>query len=225
VALQQLIQANNQGQTKPLWISEIGWTTALNLTDEADQAQYLVRSAMLSVSVGVEQFFWYDFVNDGTDSLLTEHNFGLLRRPDALGYYTPKPAYTAYAVMVRMLAGRSFVRREPASLGVYHLRFSDDLHVLWAMPVNQQWVFTASSPVSIVSMTGKKQTVLPVAGKITLNLSPSPLYLQGVLADALSVSTQPPFGSLVSSMLRKLFRKIFFWKIDSMSGLIKSRSP
>src|SRR5436309_12774952 len=120
---------------------------------------------MLSLCLGVAKFFSYDFVHNGTDSLLTEHYFGLLRRPDALRYYTPKPAYTAYAVMVRMLAGRSFVRREPATFGVYHLRFSDELHVLWSMPVNQRRAFAASGPVTTVSMTGKKQTVVPVAGK------------------------------------------------------------
>jgi hypothetical protein len=184
-ALQHLIQANNHGQTKPLWITEIGWTTALNLTDEADQAQYLVRSAMLSLSVGVEKFFWYDFLNDGTDSVLMEQNFGLLKRPDALGYYTPKPAYTAFAVLVRALAGRSFLRREPAPPGVYHMRFSDDLHVLWSMPLNQPRAFAATGAVTSVSMTGKKQTVHPVAGKITLNLSRSPLYLQGNISETL----------------------------------------
>ena len=184
-ALQHLIQANNHGQTKPLWITEIGWTTALNLTDEADQAQYLVRSAMLSLSVGVEKFFWYDFLNDGTDSVLMEQNFGLLKRPGALGYYTPKPAYTAFAVLVRALAGRSFLRREPAPPGVYHMRFSDDLHVLWSMPLNQPRAFAATGAVTSVSMTGKKQTVHPVVGKITLNLSRSPLYLQGNISETL----------------------------------------
>ncbi len=99
--LQALIKANNRGDTKPIWITELGWSTAFNITNDREQAHYLVRSAVLSLSAGVQKFFWYDFLNDGSELFNPEENFGLLRRPDASGYYTPKLAYTAYAVLIR----------------------------------------------------------------------------------------------------------------------------
>jgi Glycosyl hydrolase catalytic core len=178
-ALQGLIQSHNHGETKPIWITEIGWSTALNFPTEAQQAHYLVRSAALSLSVGVEKIFWYDFLNDGTEFLDKEQNFGLLRRPDALGYYTPKPAYTAYAVLIRAVAGRTFIRRESEAPGISHMRFSDHLHLLWSTPLEQSIVLSATSPVTMMTMTGKKQTLLPEGGQITLDLSAEPVYLLG----------------------------------------------
>jgi hypothetical protein len=180
--LQDLMQTNNHGATKPIWITEIGWSTALDLTNEAAQAHYLVRSMALSLSVGVQKIFWYDFLNDGTAFIDKEQNFGLLRRPDAIDYYTPKPAYTAYAVLMRMLAGRTFITRESAEAGIYHLRFSDNLHLLWSTPLNQHIKFSVTGPVAGISMTGKQQTLHPEGGQITLDLSAEPVYILGDLA-------------------------------------------
>jgi hypothetical protein len=179
--LQSLIQANYHGEAKPIWITEIGWSTALDLTTEAEQAHYLVRSMALSLSVGVQKIFWYDFLNDGTEFINEQHNFGLLRRPDAIGYYTPKPAYTAYAVLMRALAGRKFIGREPAEAGIYHMHFSDNLHLLWSTPLHQHIEFYADSPITCISITGKKQTLRPEGGKIVLDLSAEPVYILGKL--------------------------------------------
>lgn len=182
-ALQGLIQSNNYGETKPIWITEIGWSTALNFTTEAEQAHYLVRSVVLSLSGGVQKIFWYDFLNDGTEFLEKEQNFGLLRRPDAIGYYTPKPAYTAYAVLLRALAGRTFIGREPTAPGIYHMRFSDNLHLLWSTPLNQHLALSAARPVTTMTITGKKQALLPEGGQIILDLSAEPVYVLGDVAE------------------------------------------
>jgi hypothetical protein len=180
--LRSLIQANNNGEAKPIWITEMGWSTALDLTTDNEQAHFLVRSAALSLSAGVEKFFWYDFLNDGTEFMDKEQNFGLLRRPDAAGYYTPKPAYTAYAVLMRALVGRSFIRQESAAEGIYHMHFSDNLHLLWSMPLNQSIELSIASAVITISITGKKQIVQPEGGHIRLNLSGEPVYVLGEVA-------------------------------------------
>ena len=177
--LQTLIKAYNHGNTKPLWITELGWSTALNITDDARQAHYLVRSVVLSLSAGVQKFFWYDFLNDGTESVNLEQNFGLLRKPDAMGYYTPKLAYTAYAVLIRELANRSYIGTVAAAPGAYHIRFSDNLHVLWSIPFDQNIVLSTTGPVTVTSIAGKKQILPPTEGHITLKLSAEPIYIQG----------------------------------------------
>ena len=175
--LQALIKVHNHRNSKPIWITELGWSTALNITNEAEQAQYLVRSIMLSLSAGLQKFFWYDFLNDGTESINLEQNFGLLRRPDATGYTTLKLAYTAYAVLIRELANRSFVGTVPSAPGVYHLRFSDNLDVLWSMPLDQSIMLPATGPVTTTDMAGKKQTLLPTGGQLNLKLSAEPVYV------------------------------------------------
>ncbi|HEY7417115.1 MAG TPA: hypothetical protein VH593_18150, partial [Ktedonobacteraceae bacterium] len=174
-----LIQAHTPGETKPIWITEIGWSTALDLTTEVEQAHYLVRSAALCLSVGVEKILWYDLLNDGTAFFAREQNFGLLRRPDARGYYTPKLAYTAYAVLIRALADRAFIGREPTASGIYHMRFSGHLHLLWATPQKQHYVLSAVSPVTMMTITGKKRTLPPEGGQIILDLTAEPVYLLG----------------------------------------------
>jgi hypothetical protein len=177
--LQGLIKANNHGEAKPIWITEMGWSTALDFTTDNEQANYLVRSAALSLAGGVQKFFWYDFLNDGTEFIDKEQNFGLLRRPDATGYYTPKPAYTAYAVLMRTLAGRTFISRESAAPGIYHMRFSDNLHLLWSALLDPSIELAATGPFTTISITGKKQIVQPEEGHITLNLSGEPIYALG----------------------------------------------
>ncbi len=177
--LQALIKANNRGDTKPIWITELGWSTAFNITNDREQAHYLVRSAVLSLSAGVQKFFWYDFLNDGKRLFQSGREFRLVRRPDASGYYTPKLAYTAYAVLIRELANRAFIGNVPTNPGVYHMRFSDDLHVLWATPLDQIIVFATTGPVIATGITGRKQALRPIAGQLTLKLSAEPIYIQG----------------------------------------------
>jgi Glycosyl hydrolase catalytic core len=187
--LQDLVKRYNNGHAKPIWITEIGWPTSLLHVSEHSQANYLVRSAVISLAAGVQKIFWYDFLNDGTSDSQMEQNFGLLRRPDAGGRYTPKPAFVAYAVLIRELAHRWFTGSEGVAPGIYDMRFSGDLRILWSTPVNQSVVLSTSSPVTAISMTGKSQTLTPSGGRIILNLSAEPLYIQGNVS---SVSWKNP---------------------------------
>lgn len=176
-ALQNLITASNHGQMKPIWLTELGWSDVLNITNEFEQAHYLVRSIMLSLSVGIQKYFWYDYINDGTNQLELEQNFGLLRLPGLAGYYTPKPSYTSFAVLIRLLAGRSFVAKEAAEFDVYHMRFSGNLHVLWSTPLHQKIALASASPVTAISFTGKQQTLQPVNGEIVMYITSEPVYI------------------------------------------------
>jgi hypothetical protein len=62
------------------------------------------------------------------------------------------------------------------------MRFSDNLHLLWSTPLNQCIVLSTTSPITTISITGKKQTLLPEGGHITLNLSAEPVYILGDVA-------------------------------------------
>jgi hypothetical protein len=178
--LQDLIKEHNNGETKPIWITELGWSDVFNITNEFEQAHYLVRSIVLSLSVGIQKYFWYDFINDGTNGLELEQNFGLIRMPNEANqheYYTPKPAYTAFAVLIRLLAGRSFLGRESAESDVYHMCFSDNLHILWSTPLNKKIVLASDGPITSISITGKKQILQPTGGKVTIHLTSEPVYV------------------------------------------------
>src|SRR5581483_3978250 len=59
-ALQDLVRQYNNGQPKPIWVSEVGWGVQENpgpgemLIDQATQAKFLVRGYALLLSAGVE---------------------------------------------------------------------------------------------------------------------------------------------------------------------------
>lgn len=184
--LQQLIQQYNHGQTKPIWITEMGWPTAKLYVSEQTQANYLVRGMILGLTAGVQKIFWYDLLNDGSDKAVVQQNFGLLRMPDQEQLYTPKPAYTAYAVLVRELAGHQLLRREAVTPGVFDMLFSGNLRVFWTTLLKKNIVLTTDHPVTAISLTGRARTLQPVGGKIILSLSAEPVYIQGTISSVAS---------------------------------------
>ncbi len=177
--LQDLVKRYNHGKVKPIWITEIGWPTSFLHVSERTQADYLVRGIVLGQAAGVQKIFWYDFLNDGTDTSQIEQNFGLLRKPDATGRYTPKPAYVAYTVLTRELAYRSFISREAVAPGIYDMHYSGNLHILWSTPFRQSIALSTNGPVTAISMTGRTRTLVPSGGRIIFNISADPVYIQG----------------------------------------------
>jgi hypothetical protein len=180
--LQKLIKQYNHGRSKPIWATELGWTTSFLHVSEQTQANYVVRGTVLSLAAGVQKIFWYDLLNDGSDSKATQQNFGLLNQVDAQGLYTPKLAYTAYAVLARELAGRTFLNRESIAPGSFSMHFSGDLRVLWSTPVPQSVTLTTTHSLTTISLTGHTQRLQPVNGKVVLHLSAEPLYVLGSIS-------------------------------------------
>ena len=83
---------------KPIWITELGWSTYSGSgsgyigVSEASQAAYLARAYLDAARRGVRGIFWYDLIEDGTSTTSLSQNYGLVQRDGRL-----KPAYTALA--------------------------------------------------------------------------------------------------------------------------------
>ncbi|WFR67750.1 glycosyl hydrolase [Curtobacterium flaccumfaciens] len=101
--VQQLI--GTYGKRRDVWITELGWTSADTQlsVDTRYQASYAVQGAAAAYASGVKDFFWYDFMDDGTSASDTEDNFGMVATV-ADGSTRPKPVYVAYANLARQLA-------------------------------------------------------------------------------------------------------------------------
>jgi hypothetical protein len=171
--LESLIKQYNNGQAKPIWVSELGWGAA-----DVDQAAYFVRAAALALAGGAQKFFAYDLF-DGSP------RWGLVRQPDAAGRYTPKPAYSAYAVMARQLAGATYsTSQNHASFydEVFDKSGTNDMRVLWSVQGPQNVALATASALTVVSMTGASQTLQPVGGQVLLALTKDPLYVSGQVA-------------------------------------------
>lgn len=187
--LQDLVKTYNNGQMKPVWITELGWPTQTGArgVDENTQAQYIVRSHVLSLSEGIEKIFWYDFKNDGLDPAYNEHNFGIVRNEgDSKGKYAPKPAYVAYATMARQLTGKAFSHQEDIGEGIYSYVFSDgsgDTRVIWSQGLKNVKVKT-DGPITVTDLMGRAETFHPMqGGYVYLTVSDAPLYIEGALTN------------------------------------------
>ncbi|WP_214630662.1 DUF7594 domain-containing protein [Paenibacillus agaridevorans] len=182
--IRDLMRKYNNGETKPIWLTEFGYPTfhSTNGVDEITQANYLVRYHVVALSSGVEKLYWYDMVNDGLRKDYNEDNFGILRNAaDPLGAFTPKPAYAAYAAMTRELTGAQFVREEPLEPNLKSYLFAKDgenHRVVWSL-APESAVIRTDQPVQITDMMGNAQTFTPTEGKIYVALTGEPLYIKG----------------------------------------------
>lgn len=202
----QLVRQYNNGQTMPLWLSELGWPThnAVSGVNEKVSADNLVRSMVLSLANGVEKIYWYDLINDGNDKSYNEHNFGLVRnKADSLGAYTPKPSYTAYAVLTRQLADAVYREDLSGEDAFYHYLFkkgNEDIRVVWAVQPTPVAIRT-QEPVTIVDFMGNEKTYTPVQGSIHLTLNGEAVYIHGNIEDIEKDSTFVLTGA--SSIIRE----------------------
>ncbi|GFZ91875.1 hypothetical protein GCM10008018_42740 [Paenibacillus marchantiophytorum] len=184
--LDALIKRYNNGQSKPIWITEIGWPTHIGprSVDEQTQASYLIRTYVLALASGVDKIFWYDFMNDGTDKQEPEHNFGLIRNPaDEKGGYTPKPGYVSLATMNRLLTNKQFYEQHSDN-GINRYSFQGQegpIHVMWTQAKTDVTI-TTNQPVSITDMMGQEETLEPLNGKVYVTLTGNPIFVKGNIA-------------------------------------------
>lgn len=84
----------DEGEFRPIWINEIGWSTAPNtwgLPTVTDRIIATWLSAVYTDLYGVERIYWYNFRDVAQDPDDPEHHFGLTYFDMA-----PKPAFDAY---------------------------------------------------------------------------------------------------------------------------------
>lgn len=76
---------------------------------EEEQASYLSQSVLLSLRLGVERYFWYEFQSPEDSPFDREAHFGLVSRQ-----LKPKPAYVAYAALANIFPEGSVVDKSLA---------------------------------------------------------------------------------------------------------------
>jgi len=86
---------------RPVWITEMGWSTQIGGKSERQQARLLARCYLGALASGAcQNVSWYDFRCDGNDPFYNEHNFGVLRHD-----LSPKAGYRALATICRTFVG------------------------------------------------------------------------------------------------------------------------
>lgn len=123
---------------RDVWITEAYAPTAPDRaqTDVRTAADYLVRTYVCALALGVKVVEWYQF-QDGVwfarrpEPADAEYNFGLVYSD-----LTPKPGYVAYGAMTEQLAGARYVGRlDLGAEDLYGVRFTragQTVDVLWS---------------------------------------------------------------------------------------------
>lgn len=179
------IKENNNGQAKPIWITELGWSTAG--FSEQDQADNLVRAETIALANGVEKFFWYDLVNDTANPADHEGNFGLVRQTTpTVPAFAPKPSAVAQAVLIRGIAGKPYVSTDvtenPAVHSYQFGSYSDATRVAWATTPTSV-TYTTATKIARTDQFGASTVLLPKDGRVTIQLDGHPIYLNGDIKD------------------------------------------
>jgi hypothetical protein len=180
------IQEYNNGVSKPIWLTELGWTTS-GVPEDA-QAKYLIRAQTISLANNVEKFFWYDLVNDSTDRTVHEGNFGLVRQQTSstVPALAPKPAAMAQAMLIQEINGKAYASRDAFADDTYSYVFGsgdEATRVAWAAnPVTV--AYDSTSPVHVISMYGDSSVVVPEDGQVRIDLTDEPVFIHGDISAA-----------------------------------------
>ncbi|RTE08892.1 OmpL47-type beta-barrel domain-containing protein [Paenibacillus whitsoniae] len=185
------------GKDIPLWLTEFGWptNTPVNGITDVMQADYLVRSSVLSLAGGVARLYWYDARDDGTDPNNQEHNFGLfeVRRAASVNAAEPKVSAVAQAVMAAELAGKTLTGRDSLDESTYSYVFgtgSDATRVMWAPSGGKTVTLSTYQPLTFTDEFGAQSTLTPYAGAVNVALTEHPVYVTGA-PTAVALGTAP----------------------------------
>ncbi len=192
---------------KPVWLTELGWSTNRGWpgVDEDTQAFYLVRAYLHAIAhPSVEKVFWYDLRNDTRpsapydrpvyDPREVEFHYGLLRRTyplDPARADLRKPAFLAFRTMTEMLGGLALqeVARN-GEQGLYWHRYAG-----MGRRVDVLWRTGATSPVVSVACACREALVRAWNGEVRYVLASAEGRLSlhpGALGTPLYVEYDPP---------------------------------
>ncbi len=160
--------------------------TILNFTrrgvSDAVQGEYLPRALLLSLASGVENIFWYEFREGGTDQTYNEHRFGIIRSQDL----TPKPAYTAYQTLSKALGEARFDRALPVAAPNHALRFfagDSQTVAVWSDGEGEPTpvvLRVTGTDIRVVDHLGHPVEAAVAGGTLTLRPGSGVLYVTGL---------------------------------------------
>lgn len=144
----------------PVWITEAGGTSAGTGGDRAQIVQDITQ-AVVQLASGAERIFKYDFRNDGEAPLDTESNFGLVRRD-----FSPKPAYVAYATLIRLMADATFKKELNITTQTDHgwLRGYEFSSPSQASSLNCIWLNDAGKGIATLRTPAQKLVMIDLMG-------------------------------------------------------------
>lgn len=186
-AIKSIERVTSWAGGKPIWVTEYGWSSRPTDRDpagtisEEDQANYMVRGAVLLRAAGVWRVLWYsikDEVNNGYGLMRFARNYD--------DYSQPRPAYTTFVTLNQQLGGSTFERRlDEVSVvsggSVYAYRFvrnNETIDVIWALTPSVVLLPTGAATADVYNRNGDRWTVAAENGALRLYPDGSPIYVR-----------------------------------------------
>jgi len=155
---------------RPLLNTEEGWWGHRDIKpDEA--AAVIARVFIPQIAAGVDELYWFaQMAVDDPTYLLGAEN-------------APWPSYCAYATMTRMLEGAEFLGNVdlgvPGTFAYLFGRGDEAIVPLWAAQGEPEvTIKCGAAKATVTDMMDRERDLKPVAGAITLKLSPHTQYLR-----------------------------------------------
>ncbi|MFB4350046.1 hypothetical protein [Microbacterium sp. CR_7] len=169
------------GETRPVWVTEMGFPTHHDGVTLLEQGQMMVRNQALAFANGVEKYFWYDLVNDTPDLAAGESNFGLYENAprENVVALAPKPGAFAQALMITQLRDKAFTADESDDTTSVEVFGEADqvTRIAWAKQGEVSRTFDSEVPLMVTDMSGRTQSFEPEDGEVTLTLGASPVFI------------------------------------------------
>lgn len=187
-AMEHILSVMNRAGSKPVWVTEYGWSSKpsdrdpVGIVNEHDQANYLVRGAVLLRAAGAQRILWYSMKDE-------QHNgYGMMRFAQAYDDYSqPRPSYNAFSNLNQQLAGAGFKRplheviKIDETAEVYALRFSHEqetIDVIWSLQPTMILLPTPHASAQVFNRDGAAWQVEAESGMLHLFPDDSPLYVR-----------------------------------------------
>ena len=146
--------------------------------DQYEEATYTAQIAIQMLSQRIRRDVLYLMIDDS--KFLYRGLVG--SATDPRGKYAPRPAYAAYANLIRQLSDATYVGRRtglsPSTYALDFQRLDGNLTAIWAVrPVGVRIV--TSSPLKVVNIMGGETLVSPTNSVVALRATRDPQYLSG----------------------------------------------
>lgn len=175
------------GETRPVWVTEMGFPTHYDGVSALEQGQMMVRNQALAFANGVEKYFWYDLVNDTPDPAAGEANFGLYENAprENVVALAPKAGGFAQALMITQLRDKAYTTDESDDSTTVEVFGSgdDETRIAWSAQGDVERTFASDVPLTVTDMTGLTRSVEPEDGEVTVTLGASPVFISSASAE------------------------------------------
>lgn len=181
------------GETKPIFLTEMGWSTAdderMNHkgSKEHERRNYLPEMLVSAqYKGGIEKIYYYSALKMGVGENDREHNFGLLNYRDSINGGSATDSFVTIAAECKFLAGavpKRCIEKGSYETVAYEFEREDKKNIAAIWTTKSNAVLTMNlgcDSVQIYDVYGTpKETLIGQDGRFTFNLSDSLLYIEG----------------------------------------------